>query len=513
MKSADTDHAIAIAAPEQKTQPVFSLPALLALVGGICILFALELNKRRIRLWPPVLRKIIAAVAILLIVFAIVKTIVYFVRRRRGTVHTRRRTNFTMLTREGGAYLVIMSVMAAGSLIGRSNLLMLVFAMMAGPFVMNGWIVSAMLARLRVTRKIPRRAMAGQPISVEISVDNQKKRLSSRLIVVKDEVSNGTHVVRPSTLFVCLPPGNARSGSYTLHLMQRGRYRLGSLSVSSHFPLGLVDRGRFFPAEDKILIHPHLGRLKHGLRQTMTQASELAERSRGHSGIFDDEFHRIREFRQGDNPRAIHWRSTARKNELMVREFEQSRDQNLVVLLDLNNAHLEPHLIELAISFVATLFVEHTRSAREANVALFLSGQELRSAQGPVCPQVLESILDLLAEAQATKDDRIDELLSQSRVARGNAGTRVLFLTGGESDATCRVEALEHESTADGMAGGAIRNVRVLPISEAEIFRHFELPEMVHQNQETAKATPEFDLVSTESDAISESAQPAEVTA
>ncbi len=61
-----------------------------------------------------------------------------------------------------------MIVIFSGSLLGRSNMLMLVFSMMAGPFVVNGWITYSMLKRTAVERVVPERVMAGEPITVEL---------------------------------------------------------------------------------------------------------------------------------------------------------------------------------------------------------------------------------------------------------------------------------------------------------------------------------------------------------
>ena len=89
--------------------------------------------------------------------------------------------------------------------------------------------------------------------------------------------------------------------------------------------MGIGERGQVFQTLDELVVHPQLGRL---LPQWKRQQKELAEsslRSNSQTGLFDDEFLRIREYRSGDNPRAIHWRSTAKRGDLMVREHQQNR--------------------------------------------------------------------------------------------------------------------------------------------------------------------------------------------
>ncbi len=82
----------------------------------------------------------------------------------------------------------------------------------------------------------------------------------------------------------------------------------------------------------------------------------------------------------GDNPRSIHWRTTARRGDLMVREYHQSRDHDLVVLVELwQPAHptsSDLDRVELAVSFVATVAHDHLRQSRDARLQVTVCGRE-----------------------------------------------------------------------------------------------------------------------------------------
>ncbi len=86
---------------------------------------------------------------------------------RLRSVRTRQRV---MLPRPGIVYLLIMFVMLAGSLQGRSNMLMLVFSLMAGPFILNGWITFTMLKKLDLSRTLPESVMAGERLMVDVTL-------------------------------------------------------------------------------------------------------------------------------------------------------------------------------------------------------------------------------------------------------------------------------------------------------------------------------------------------------
>jgi uncharacterized protein (DUF58 family) len=306
------------------------------------------------------------------------------------------------LSAEGWIYVGIMIVLFAGALFGRSNPLLLVFAMMAGPFVVNGWVSFVLLKRLSVERKVPRRVMAGESTSVEIVLRNGKRWISAWVITLRDQITGGSEPLTAQVLVTRVAPRTRRSAHYRLRLMDRGEYEIGPMSVSTRFPLGLVERGLSLPRTDRILVYPRIGRLTSQWSERLQNASDLVPQMTPRSGPFDDEYHKLREYRVGDDPRAIHWKTTARRNELMVREFRESRDRQLAVLIDpwlpARATDADRELAELAISFGATIAIQHLRNSREAHLmvtALGLPGVNWKSGGGD-----LDALLDGLARLQ-----------------------------------------------------------------------------------------------------------------
>jgi uncharacterized protein (DUF58 family) len=147
------------------------------------------------------------------------------------------------------------------------------------------------------------------------------------------------------------------------------------------------------------------------------------------AGLFDDEFHRIREFREGDNPRAIHWRTTARSGELMVREYHQSRDQDLVLLVELwqppKTTAADFDRVELAVSFAATIAYDHLRQSRDARLKVAVVGREIIR-----CDQQSgdEALLDQLARASADPTADVRPLIEEVERHRSE-GTRLVIVS------------------------------------------------------------------------------------
>ncbi|MEJ7591812.1 MAG: DUF58 domain-containing protein [Planctomycetaceae bacterium] len=291
-----------------------------------------------------------------------------------------------LLPREGIVYLGIMLVIAIAALTGGNpdtgNMLLLIFGMMAGPFVFNGWVVVAMLARVSVSRHLPASISAGTWFSVEIRMKNDKRLLSSRLVDVRDVVQGKKVQNEGKVVFVRVAPGEQRSAHYDICISRRGLFQFGPLRLSSRFPLGIGERGHVVSAADQVIVHPKIGRLLPAWKRRERELAESVTRANARVGLFDDEFHGIREYRSGDNPRAIHWRSSARRGHFMVKEHEQHREADLIVLLDLySSKEFSEPLQERAISLAATICVEQTRQASSGRYRLMIAGKDIQSVE------------------------------------------------------------------------------------------------------------------------------------
>jgi uncharacterized protein (DUF58 family) len=151
--------------------------------------------------------------------------------------------------------------------------------------------------------------------------------------------------------------------------------------VATGFPFGLTRRTALLVPEQEVMVLPALGKLYPGrlrryLRQALHGTGRTRQRGRPHPSAQAD-LYGLRNFRYGDSPRWIHWRTTARKGELMVREFEEVPSENLVVVLDLADGRSTEALpgqggpsgeetgspLEHAVSLVATVCWEWCRQA------------------------------------------------------------------------------------------------------------------------------------------------------
>ena len=216
-----------------------------------------------------------------------------------------------------------------------------------------------------------------------------------------------------ATLFVRVPARQSRQGHYAVNFSQRGVYSFGPIRLTTNFPLGLIERGLICDSPAELIVHPRVGRMTSRWRRDVWDATEMTERRAVRSGLFDDEFQRIREFRTGDNPRAIHWRTTARHGTLMVREFDSARDHELRLIVELwqprHPTLADRDRVELAVSFVTTAIHDQARNSQESRATVVVCGQETfrwdqRSSR--------EALFDHLAVAEGGESSELTQILN-----------------------------------------------------------------------------------------------------
>ncbi|MCG5449839.1 DUF58 domain-containing protein [Micromonospora hortensis] len=305
----------------------------------------------------------------------------------------------------------------------------------AGAAVGYAALVAAWRPRLTVTRRAdPDRVARGEPASMTLTVRNTG-RLRSANLLAEDRCGQRTVPVP----VLRLRPGRDTEVRYDVPTDRRGVVPVGPLRVTRRDPLGLVALARPYGAAVPVWVHPRI----HPLTAVPRGAGRsLDGRVDGvpHGSITFDS---LREYVVGDELRRVHWRTSARVGELMVRENVDTSLPRLVVLLD-NRAAAHPQRVggvaesfesacEAAASVVtaahradlpvlllvaATEPAEPTKPAQPAEV----TGPD-GEADGPLGP------LDRLAAADLS-DDGDAVRAATTRLRQDRLGDTLIFLTG-----------------------------------------------------------------------------------
>lgn len=170
---------------------------------------------------------------------------------------------------------------------------------------------------------------AGDTAVVDLEVGNTGRRTG--LLLVEEELPEALgetqrFVVDP------LPPDGSTRLQYPVHTENRGRYPLGPLRVHIADPLGMVDLEQTLPSTASILVTPRTEALPR-IALTGRWAGAGDNRTRDLLGGGSPDV-TIREYRLGDDLRRIHWPSSARVDELMVRREEQQWQSRCTLLVD-----------------------------------------------------------------------------------------------------------------------------------------------------------------------------------
>lgn len=256
---------------------------------------------------------------------------------------------------------------------------------------------------LEVTRVAdPRRVMRGEACQVTVTV-RHPRGFGVRGVVGADRCGDRWLPIP----LVRLRPGHATTVSYPVPTRRRGLVRLGPLRVGRHDPLGLTRIQRSFGDTDQVWVHPYLHPIRAVPAGLSRSVEGLAEKVPHGSITFDA----LREYVPGDDLRHVHWRTSARIGELMVRERLDTSRPRLVVLLDDRRAVHHDETFEHACEAAASVV---TAALREDLTAVLLTtgGTELTVTPGA------GAYLDLLAEADTWSAPRPDRSLAD----RGLAG-------------------------------------------------------------------------------------------
>lgn len=292
-------------------------------------------------------------------------------------------------TRKGWAMLAIAGAMAASAvLFGVQELYAVAIAAVVLVVGARVW-VGGQHWDLRVTRHIhPARVPAGVEARVELSVRNYGGRRSP-VVSASDPFDGGKRWARFS--IAPLIPGETRVASYRLPTSQRGVFTLGPLELELTDPFGLSRATRTATPDASLTVHPRIERVTsrsvtaHNDRDTRIPMPVL-----GRGG---DEFYGLREYEPGDDLRMVHWPSSARIDNLAIRQAENLWRGQATIGVDLRAAVHDHDTIEPVLSAAASLAMSSLRAGLHVRVVTtggFDSGFGTTNSHGA-------GILDVLA--------------------------------------------------------------------------------------------------------------------
>ena len=235
------------------------------------------------------------------------------------------------LTPRGRAFLAAgLTAGVLAVLLGQRDVLRVAVLLLALPLA-SILLVARARHRIQLSRTVtPSRVPAGRPASVRLQLTNLA-RLPTGVLLAEDHVPYVLGA-RPRFVLDRLDAGATAAVGYSLRSDVRGRWEIGPLRLRVTDPFGMCEVTRGFSATDPLVVVPRVHRLR-PLRAggAWSGSGESSTRTAAAAGEHDVA---VREFRQGDDLRRVHWRSTARRGELMVRRDEQPHLMRATIVLD-----------------------------------------------------------------------------------------------------------------------------------------------------------------------------------
>lgn len=293
-------------------------------------------------------------------------------------------------------------------------------ATVTGLLLATGLVLVVLPRRIHADlRPRPARVTAGEPAYAVVDVSGRAVRLLPPVIEVPVSDRDGRRACPTGRV-----TGSA-GGSVRLELdlptAARGVVDVGPATHVRTDPLGLYRRRREVTGSVRLHVWPAvvtLPSLASGIVHDLEGAAS-------NTLVADDlSFHALREYEPGDDPRHVHWKSTARAGSLLVRQFQLTRRTHVTVLLDPEpGSYSASAEFELAVSVAASLAI---RAMADDYEVTFGCGREVLTTREP------KVLLDLCCRVERGGGTFRDTAV---RIATESGGTSlVLVVTGARAD-------------------------------------------------------------------------------
>lgn len=237
------------------------------------------------------------------------------------------------ITFAGLLCVTVLATVTMAAMNSEANLLLLLTTIGCGLLMVNAMWAVWSVSRVGVERILPEAVIAGRPFSIAYVLRNPRRWFRCWGLLIGEVPMGRGNPVRNRCFVAFLDPGQEQRIEGWQIVPYRGRLRLKGIRVQSRFPFGLFSCTVDYGAPAELIVYPAIGRFRRdpwreGL-MTPSKGPSTPQRE-----AIRDEFFGLREYRQGDNYRWIHWRRSASTGELLVREMRSVQRREMVVIVD-----------------------------------------------------------------------------------------------------------------------------------------------------------------------------------
>lgn len=338
-------------------------------------------------------------------------------------------------------------LVAAGMLLGQPDITrvgVLLLALTAAALLL----VRRHGLRFELSRTVsPVRVAIDERALVTLRLRNTESRATP--VLMAEESVDGTLGDRPRFVLRPLPAAASREVQYPVRSHVRGVHRVGPLRVRVRDPFGLTLRTAAVSGQAEVVVLPRVV----PLAAARSLGSGIGtEGSIPHMvALHGEDDQTVREYRDGDDLRRIHWPATARTGDLMVRQEDRPAKRRAVVLLDSRRAGHAGSGPAGSLEWCVTAAASVATHLAGAAYAVHLLTADPASDRGTRHEGALDGALDALARVDLGADDAIRAVLHDA-VALTAQGGLVVYLGGPLGDDDTHALAALRQPGSSGVA-------------------------------------------------------------
>src|SRR6185437_2379330 len=213
------------------------------------------------------------------------------------------------------------------------------------------------------------------------------------------------------------PVGATGYARYVLERLPRGRYEFERSVAVIEDPFGLERVEQPLDSPGALLVYPRLVELDRLFSEGGIRSHDGRQLLLRRPAGFD--LHSVREYEQGESLRKVHWRSTAKRAQLMVKELEDSPRDEVAVVLDADPAAVVGESFEVQVRAAGSLLLSHANRGRRAVLVVNTLRRELQRVHSPAGDK--REALDLLAAVEPQPGPPLASLLADEAGAAARA--------------------------------------------------------------------------------------------
>ena len=287
-----------------------------------------------------------------------------------------------------------MALAVLGVLVGVEELYALAASALVALAAAAAWARRQELALSAQLLVAPGRAPQGTPVQASVGLLNLGTRAAPPLALeVPICRQAGAHAGSPARAVLsaaAMTPGEQAWATLRLPTQERGLWTVGPVRARLTDPLGLFERRWSDSVAAGFAVHPHLVRLcpLPGWRE-----GAQADASRHPGAAVTDELDGWRDYEPGDDMRRVHWKLTAKRDRLSVRQDLGARATSTIVLVDLREDHHYPGTLDTCAEAAASVLTALLRPPLASVVLATTAGHVHGPAPVPVPPELLYDAL------------------------------------------------------------------------------------------------------------------------